>query len=64
MVEANRIPGCMPIQRDEKTGDISHPGLITILAPDGTRAYSFTTPPTDWVVEAVQRVMADPEPRA
>jgi len=54
----------MPIQRDEQTGDISHPGLITIIAPDGTRAYSFSTPPTEWVVEAVRRVMNDSAPSA
>ncbi len=46
----------MPIQRDPKTGEIEHPGLVTVLAPDGTRAYSFNSPPTRWVVEAVGRV--------
>ncbi|MBW2277070.1 MAG: SCO family protein [Deltaproteobacteria bacterium] len=46
----------MPIQRDPKTGEIEHPGLVTVLAPDGTRAYSFNSPPTRWVVEAVRRV--------
>ncbi len=45
----------MPIQRDPKTGDIAHPGLVVVLAPDGTRAYSFNSPPTDWVVEAARR---------
>jgi cytochrome oxidase Cu insertion factor (SCO1/SenC/PrrC family) len=46
----------MPIQRDPQTGEINHPGLITILAPDGSRAYSFNSPPVRWVVEAARRV--------
>lgn len=46
----------VPIQRDEKTGDISHPAFIAVLAGDGARAYAFSSPPTDWVVEAVRRV--------
>jgi cytochrome oxidase Cu insertion factor (SCO1/SenC/PrrC family) len=45
----------MPIQRDPQTGEINHPGLITILAPDGSRAYSFNSPPIRWVVEAARR---------
>lgn len=46
----------MPIQRDPKTGEIDHPGLVTVLAPDGSRAYSFNSPPVRWVVEAARRV--------
>ena len=46
----------MPIQRDEKTGDISHPAFVVVLDSDGNRAYSFSGPPTEWVVEAVRRV--------
>ena len=48
----------MPIQRDTRTGDITHPGLITVLDADGTRAYSFNTPPKEWVVEAARRLGA------
>ncbi|MDX1643413.1 MAG: SCO family protein [Thermoanaerobaculia bacterium] len=46
----------MPIERDPKTGDIRHPGLVAVVAADGSHAYSFNSPPTDWVVEALRRL--------
>ena len=48
----------MPIQRDERTGDVTHPALVYVVAADGALAYSFHNPPVEWVVEAVERLDA------
>jgi cytochrome oxidase Cu insertion factor (SCO1/SenC/PrrC family) len=48
----------MPIDRDPQSGDVSHPALVYVLAPDGTIGYTFSGPTVAWVVEAVRRVMA------
>jgi len=54
----------MPWDRDPKTGDVTHPGMIHVLAPDGTLAYSFNAPPVGWVVEAVRRLGEEGVPAA
>lgn len=48
----------MAYSRDPQTGDVSHPALVYVLAPDGTIGYTFNGPTVGWVVEAVRRVMA------
>ncbi len=48
----------MPIDRDPQTGDVTHPALVYVLAPDGSIAYAFNGPTVAWVVEAVRRVVA------
>lgn len=48
----------MPIDRDEQSGDVSHPALVYVLDPDGTLSYAFSGPTVAWVVEAVRRVVA------
>jgi protein SCO1/2 len=50
----------MPWERDDKTGDVSHPAMVHVLAPDGTMGYSFNGPTAAWVAEAARRVMAAP----
>lgn len=44
--------------RDPQTGDVTHPGLVYVLAPNGTLGYMFSSPSVRWVVEAVRRVAA------
>lgn len=46
----------VPRQRDEGTGDVAHPALVHVLAPDGTIAYAFNNPSIPWLIEAVDRV--------
>lgn len=46
----------VPWQRDEKTGDVSHPALVYVLDPQGRIAYTFNNPPAAWLVEAARRV--------
>lgn len=46
----------VPRQRDEGTGDVAHPALVHVLAPDGTIAYAFNNPSVPWLIEAVDRV--------
>ncbi len=42
--------------RDETTGEISHPGLIYILDPDSRIAFRFLNPPRGWLIDAVARL--------
>jgi cytochrome oxidase Cu insertion factor (SCO1/SenC/PrrC family) len=42
--------------RDERTGDIVHPGLVFVIDRDGRLAYTFNTPPATWVRESLQRL--------
>ena len=41
--------------RDEKTGDITHPALVFVIAPDSTIAYTFNNPPAKWLQQAIAR---------
>jgi protein SCO1/2 len=43
-------------QRNEKTGDIVHPGLVFVIDAEGRLAYTFDNPPAGWVREALQRL--------
>lgn len=43
-------------KRDEKSGDIVHPGLVFLVDGDGRLAYTFDNPPTIWVREGLQRL--------
>lgn len=42
--------------RNEKTGDIVHPGLVFLIDADGRLAYTFDNPPAAWVGEALHRL--------
>ncbi len=46
----------VPSDRDLKTGEISHPALVYLLAPDGTIAYTFNNPSSEWLIDASRRV--------
>ncbi len=46
----------MPIERNPLDGDIAHPALVYVLAADGTVAYTFNNPSSEWLVEAVRRL--------
>ncbi|MBI1735441.1 MAG: SCO family protein [Candidatus Rokubacteria bacterium] len=43
-------------ERDEKTGDITHPGLVFVIDAEGRVAYTFNNPSAAWVREALTRV--------
>jgi protein SCO1/2 len=43
-------------RRDERTGDIVHPGLVFVIDADGRLAYTFSNPPTAWVREGLRRL--------
>ena len=45
--------------RDEKTGAITHPGLVMVLDAEGRIAYRFLGPPAHWLIAAARRL----EPR-
>jgi cytochrome oxidase Cu insertion factor (SCO1/SenC/PrrC family) len=42
--------------RDERTGDITHPGLVFLIDADGRLAYTFSNPSAGWVREALRRL--------
>jgi protein SCO1 len=46
----------VPFERDEKSGDITHPGLVFVIDRTGHLIYTFNTPPAAWVREALSRV--------
>lgn len=46
----------MPFERDLQTGDINHPALVYVLAEDGTIAYTFNNPSSEWLAEAARRI--------
>ncbi|MBI2207633.1 MAG: SCO family protein [Candidatus Rokubacteria bacterium] len=43
-------------ERDDRTGDITHPGLVFVVDADGRLAYTFNNPSAAWVTEALARV--------
>jgi protein SCO1/2 len=46
----------VPFQRDERTGDIAHPGLVFVLDGAGRMAYTFNNPPAAWIRDALARL--------
>ena len=51
VVEAYQVP----FERDEKTGDITHPGLVFVVDSQGRLAYTFNNPPQAWIREGLDR---------
>ena len=47
----------VPRERDEKTGDVVHPGLVHVLNPSGEIVYTFNNPPTKWLTSAVRKIV-------
>ena len=43
-------------RRDERTGDIAHPGLVFLIDGDGRLAYAFSNPSPAWVREGLRRL--------
>ncbi len=52
VLEAYEVPSA----RDLATGEITHPALVYLFAPDGTIAYTFNNPSAEWLVDASRRV--------
>lgn len=46
----------VPYERDEKTGDVSHPALVYIIDPNGKIAYTFNNAPDRWLGQAIERI--------
>lgn len=46
----------VPFERDAVSGDITHPGLVFLIDPQGRLAYTLNSPSPAWVREALQRV--------
>jgi cytochrome oxidase Cu insertion factor (SCO1/SenC/PrrC family) len=42
--------------RDERSGDIAHPGLVFLIDADGRLAYTFSNPSAAWVREGLRRL--------
>lgn len=46
----------VPWSRDEKTGDITHPGLVFILNSKGNLAFMFNNPKSKWLTQALNKL--------
>jgi protein SCO1/2 len=46
----------VPFERNEKTGDIVHPGLVFLVDARGRLAYTFNNPPPVWIREGLARL--------
>ena len=46
----------VPFDRDEKTGDIEHPGLVFLIDRYGRIAYTFNNPPAAWMRDGLDRL--------
>lgn len=46
----------VPFERNERTGDIAHPGLVFLVDAQGRLAYTFNTPPPAWIRQALDRL--------
>lgn len=46
----------MSFQRNDKTGDIVHPGLVFLIDAAGRLGYTFNNPSAAWVREGLQRL--------
>jgi protein SCO1 len=42
--------------RDERTGEITHAGMVLVLDGEGRIAYRFLGPPAHWLIEAARRL--------
>ncbi len=51
----------MPIQRDLKTGDITHPSPSYLIDSSGMIVYQFNNPSVTWLVQALDRVIKNKE---
>lgn len=49
----------VPRTRDTTNGDVVHPALIDVIAPDGTLAYVFNGPTTALLIDAGETVWSD-----
>jgi protein SCO1/2 len=52
VVDAYRVP----FERNEKTGEISHPGLVFLVDAQGRLAYTFNNPSSAWIREGLDRL--------
>jgi protein SCO1/2 len=46
----------VPFERNERTGDIAHPGLVFLIDAGGRLAYTFNNPSPAWIREGLLRL--------
>ena len=46
----------VPFERNEKTGDVTHPGLVFLVDAQGRLAYTFSNPPPAWIRDGLDRL--------
>jgi protein SCO1/2 len=46
----------VPFERNEKNGDITHPGLLFLVDAQGRLAYTFNNPPPAWIRDGLDRL--------
>ena len=55
VIEAYRVP----FERNEKTGEITHPGLVFLVDAQGRLGYTFNNPPPSWIRQGLGRLVTD-----
>jgi protein SCO1/2 len=46
----------VPVERNEKSGDIVHPALVFLIDAEGRLAYTFNNPSAAWIREGLARL--------
>lgn len=48
----------MPTEKDERTGEISHPGLVHVINPEGLIVFTFNNPTQAMLIDAAKRAQS------
>jgi protein SCO1/2 len=49
----------IPTSRDDQNGDVTHPAVFYIIAPDGSLSYTFLNPTSSWLEQAAKAVSSN-----
>lgn len=49
----------VPHIKDEKTGEVTHPAIVTMIDQNGKLAYYFNNPSKQWIVDAANMLLAE-----
>jgi protein SCO1/2 len=50
----------VPRSRNEKTGEITHPGLVYLVNQKGEITYMFNNPSQEWLLQAAKKILDNP----
>jgi protein SCO1/2 len=50
----------VPRSRNEKTGEVTHPGLVYLVNQKGELTYMFNNPSHEWLLQAAKKILENP----